>query len=119
MKKVLVIATLGVAGLISAKNSEAKLNSLDLSNLSVVKIEKSTKNLGELKWHYLYQSTCGWTFNMTSDIAIQNMTDEQYENYIDEVITMNNQICKLHGEKPVNNFTFIKMMNTSGVKERV
>ncbi|GAB0155199.1 hypothetical protein CHRYSEOSP005_04600 [Chryseobacterium sp. Alg-005] len=117
MKKLLLVATIGVAGLLSAKNLEVKLNSIHVSKVSVIKIEKSSKAFGELQWHYLYQSTCGWTFNMTSDIGIQNMTDEQYEDYMDEVVAMNNQICKLHGEKPVTNFTFIEM-NTSEIKER-
>lgn len=118
MKKILVIATLGVAGLVSAKNNEVKSNSIDFPNSNNLKFAKIRKVFGEIQWHYLYQSTCGWTFNMTSDIAIQNMTDDQYEDYMDEVVTMNNQICKLHGEKPVTTFTFNELY-TSKVKERV
>ncbi|WP_288375718.1 hypothetical protein [uncultured Chryseobacterium sp.] len=119
MKKLLLVATIGVAGLLSAKTHEVKLNSQSVSieHLPKIKFEKSSKAFGELQWHYLYQSTCGWTFNMTSDIEIQNMTDEQYEDYMGEVVAMNNQICKLHGEKPVTNFTFIET-KTFEMKER-
>lgn len=73
MKKILLIATLGVAGLVSAKNFKTQLNSQKVfkENILKIKIEKKTKVFGEVQWHYLYQSTCGCTFNMTSEIGIQ------------------------------------------------
>lgn len=108
MKKLLFVVALGFAGLLSAKNSDFRLNISDFSKegLPKVKVEKSIKVFGEIKWHYLYQSTCGWTFSISSDVAIQNMTDEQYEDFQDELIWRNNQACKLHGEKPTYNYAF-------------
>lgn len=102
MKKIIFVLSLGTAVLGSAKNSEIELNSL---KSMVEKIEKTIEVDRLIPYGYLYQSTCGWTFTMSSNIAIQDMTESEYREYWLDVIDNNERVCKLHGEKPVYNFT--------------
>jgi len=69
------------------------------------------------EYGYLYQSTCGWTFTMPSNIAIQNMTQSQYDDYWEGVVNMNERVCKLHGEKPTYNYAF-NQKSSSDVEKR-
>lgn len=80
--------TLCIIGLVSAKSGE--VNSKEGNN--------------KLQYGYLYQSTCGWTFNMYTDTPIGQMAPSQYDNYMDELSETNDRVCKLHGEKPVEVF---------------
>lgn len=93
------------SGLLSAKNGEVKLNDK--------KFDK------KLQYGYLYQSTCGWTFNMTSNVAIQNMTDAQYRDYMADVIDTNDHVCKLHGDKPVEGYVFNQKKQVEGKNEKI
>lgn len=99
----LLILSLGFTGLVSAKSGEV-----------------SFKAKAVLQYGYLYQSTCGWTFNMYTDTPIGQMSASQYDDYMDELIETNDRICKLHGVKPVENFTF-NLKNSFNVitKERI
>lgn len=90
MKKLLVLVSLGFIGTINAKDSEVK------SNLK----EKKITNEILYRYAYLYQSTCGWTFNMYTETPVGQMTADQYDDYIDELISKNDYVCKLYGDKP-------------------
>lgn len=116
MKKIIFVLALGTAALANAKNSEIELNSLKLME---EKIEKTIKVDLFIPYGYLYQSTCGWTFTMSSNVALQDMTDSEYDDYMDELIETNARVCKLHGEKPVYNFTFNENQSSKVKKERI
>jgi len=116
MKKIIFVLALGTAALANAKNSEIELNSLKGMKKSV-KIEKTIEADLLIPYGYLYQSTCGWTFTMSSNIAIQDMTESEYREYWLDVIDNNERVCKLHGEKPVYNFTD-NHNNSSEVKKQ-
>jgi hypothetical protein len=95
MKKLLPLVTLVFTGLVSAKNSD--------TNFSLKKEEK--ENISKiLRYAYLYQSTCGWTFNMYTEVPVGQMTDEEYDDYIDELISKNDYVCKIHGIKPIEGY---------------
>lgn len=85
MKKTILLASIFIVGFASAKNVFASQ---------------------KLQYAYLYQSTCGWTFNMYTDTPIGLMTASQYDDYMDELMEVNERVCKLHGIKPVEVFTF-------------
>lgn len=119
MKKIIFVLALGTAVLGSAKNSEIELNSLKGMKEKSVKIEKTIEADLLIPYGYLYQSTCGWTFTMSSNVALQDMTDSQYDDYMDELIETNARVCKLHGEKPVYNFTDNHNNSSEVKKERI
>jgi hypothetical protein len=106
MKKLIVLLALGFVGLISAKDSEIKLS---------FKEKKITSKI-LYRYAYLYQSTCGWTFNMYTETSLGLMTNDQYDDYIDELISKNEYICKLYGNKPTEGFAF-KQKNSNEVRK--
>lgn len=65
-----------------------------------------------------YQSTCGWTFNMYTDTPIGLMTASQYDDYMDELMEVNERVCKLHGIKAVEVFTFNKKFSNT-IKRKI
>lgn len=119
MKKIIFVLALGTAALASAKKSEIELNSLKGMKEKGVKMEKTIEANLFIPYGYLYQSTCGWTFTMSSNVALQDMTDSEYDDYMDELIETNARVCKLHGEKPVYNFTFNENQSSKVKKERI
>ncbi|EJL76095.1 hypothetical protein [Chryseobacterium populi] len=102
MKKLLFLMILGFAGFASAKNYDAKLDSHKEFGISKL----TTNKAFFYRYAYLYQSTCGWTFNMYTETPVGQMTPDQYDDYIDELITMNDHVCKLHGDKPIEGYVY-------------
>ncbi|WP_312075948.1 hypothetical protein [Chryseobacterium sp.] len=89
MKKLFLVATLGVVGLMSAKaNTNLYYSSSEYTNQG-----NYTSSLSLLRYDYLYQSTCGTYFTMTSEVSITDMTDSQYKEYWDSVVAANDENC--------------------------
>jgi hypothetical protein len=91
MKKTILLAAICIAGFVSAKGGETNK---------------------KLQYAYLYQSTCGWTFNMYTDTPVGQMSASQYDDYMDELLEVNDRVCKLHGVKSLEVFTFNESFST-------
>lgn len=106
MKKLLLMAALGAAGIVSAK-SNIKSSTLDESHeIAITKNDahESEFSMALFRYGYLYQSSCGTYFTMTSDILISDMTDSQYEQYWDSVVSANDELCSNQGPKDYEYF---------------
>lgn len=91
MKKIFLVEALGVAGFLSAKTN----TNTNLDHTVSESTNQGNYNtlLSLLRYGYLYQSTCGTYFTMTSEVSITDMTDSQYEEYWDSVLEANDANC--------------------------
>lgn len=80
MKKVLLLAAFGVAGLMSAKNTR----SVEMKKQSLKK---------NILWSYLYESTCGTTFTVSINKPIGDLNAAEQEAYNENLEAQNAAAC--------------------------